>query len=106
MISTRDTVALLDPLAVTVTAPFADILHDSTITKIVHSAAEDVSLLAQITGVTPKGLFDTQIAAAFCGFGPSTSYRARPGTSRMSRTAHRKKPIAPWNSGPVTGSAS
>ena len=75
-LSTPDTIVLLDPIGLDALTPFASVLENAAVVKVMHSAAEDISLLVQITGVALCGLFDTQIAAAFCGHGPSASYRA------------------------------
>lgn len=65
---------LVDPLAIKQREPFADILTNPAITKVVHSASEDLEVFVHAFGVLPQSLFDTQIAAAFTGFGPSIGY--------------------------------
>lgn len=42
---------------------------------ILHSGSEDLCLWHQLTGAVPDGLFDTQVAAAVCGFGLHYSYQ-------------------------------
>lgn len=65
---------LVDVLDVKDFAPLADILTAPQITKIVHAAGEDLEVFDRLVGALPQPLFDTQIAAAFCGYGPSIGY--------------------------------
>lgn len=65
---------LVDVLDVKDFAPLAGILTEPQITKIVHAAGEDLEVFDRLVGALPQPLFDTQIAAAFCGHGPSIGY--------------------------------
>jgi ribonuclease D len=69
-------IVLVDPIAIDDLAPLGEIVACESIVKIIHSAAEDMSLLKQITGRVPAPVFDTQIAASYCGLGASPSYGA------------------------------
>ncbi len=42
---------------------------------ILHSGSEDLELWHQVTGEKPNEVFDTQVAAALCGFSLHTSYQ-------------------------------
>lgn len=59
-------VALVDPLAVDV-APLRAVL-DSDALAVVHAAAQDLAIVERACGVTPRRLFDPQVAASFLGF--------------------------------------
>ena len=59
--------ALIDPLAISI-EPLAEIL-DGPATMVVHAGDQDLAILGRATGSTPKNMFDTQIAAGFCGMG-------------------------------------
>lgn len=52
----------------------AEILTDSKIIKIIHAAGQDVEVLYHHFKVTPRNLFDTQLAAHFVGYNESPSY--------------------------------
>ena len=52
------------------------ILQDPNIVKVFHSAKQDLEILLFLTGKLPKNIFDTQLAASFCGLGNSISYEA------------------------------
>lgn len=73
-ISDGKTCWLLDVLSVTDFSPFVDIVTAPHIVKIVHAAGEDLEVFDRLLGVLPEPLFDTQIAAAFCGYGASVGY--------------------------------
>lgn len=66
-LSWPDGVALVDPLAVDLTA-LADLL-DGPGTMVTHAADQDLEILERSCGRGPRALFDTQIAAGFCGLG-------------------------------------
>lgn len=51
-----------------------DILQNPSIVKVLHSAKQDLEILFVLNGMLPQNIFDTQIAASFCGFGESISY--------------------------------
>lgn len=51
-----------------------EVFLDPAIVKIFHSCSQDIEILEQAIGVKPKNIFDTQIAAAFCGIGETISY--------------------------------
>ncbi len=60
-----DRLALVDPLVVDV-APLADVLVGKA-TIVMHAADQDLEVLDRACGTTPRRLFDTQVAAGFCG---------------------------------------
>ena len=55
---------------------FADLLGNPAIIKIMHAPSEDLQVFDVLCGSGPTSLFDTQIAAAFAGYGASISYHA------------------------------
>lgn len=65
---------LLDPLAIDDWQPFAELLSNHNVIKVLHSCSEDLEVLQQLVGVLPEPLYDTQIAMAFAGLGFSWSY--------------------------------
>jgi len=70
-----DRVSFIDPLAVEDFAPLAELLQCSDVTKLMHASEGDIEVLEQLTGITPRPVFDTQMAAAFAGLGYSLGYR-------------------------------
>lgn len=72
-VATAQTVACIDPLACDV-QPLARLLFAPTLTKLLHSARQDLEVLYRHFGRVPAPLFDTQVAAAFCGLGEHIGY--------------------------------
>src|SRR5690606_11895488 len=60
-------IALVDALAVDI-APLASLLGPGR-TIVMHAASQDLEVLLRTTGTVPARLFDTQLAAGFCGYG-------------------------------------
>ncbi|MEO8276951.1 MAG: ribonuclease D [Thermoanaerobaculia bacterium] len=69
-------IALVDAVKIADLTPLASLLEDAGIRKTLHSGSGDVPILRKATGSAPNPLFDTQIAAAYCGLGISISYGA------------------------------
>ncbi len=55
-------------------SPFLALMLDPKVTKVFHSARQDIEIIWKLCGDTPKPLFDTQVAAMVCGFGDQVSY--------------------------------
>eukprot|EP01155_Anaeramoeba_flamelloides_P048825 Anaeramoba_flamelloidesc41233_g2_i3.p3 GENE.c41233_g2_i3~~c41233_g2_i3.p3 ORF type:complete len:204 (-),score=48.86 c41233_g2_i3:35-646(-) len=60
---------LIDPLKVKDMAPLARVLAAPEVLKVVHAGSEDLELFRHSYGVLPSPLYDTQIGAAFVGWG-------------------------------------
>jgi ribonuclease D len=65
---------LIDPLSITDFSPLRELCVDEAVTKVLHSCSEDIEVFERLLGVAPSPIFDTQIAAAFAGFGYSLGY--------------------------------
>jgi ribonuclease D len=66
---------LIDPLEINDFSPFAEVLADTNVIKVLHSCSEDLELFSQLVGALPVPLFDSQIGAALDGYGFSMSYQ-------------------------------
>lgn len=66
---------LIDPLAIDDLQPLRRLLAAPAITKVLHSASEDLELFACWLGVQPVPLFDTQRAAGLLDLGFGVGYR-------------------------------
>ncbi|PYG03181.1 MULTISPECIES: ribonuclease D [unclassified Thioalkalivibrio] len=71
--ATPEHIASFDPLALDVKG-LAPMLHDRSVTKVFHSAWQDMEILLRETGDVPAPVFDTQIAAAMLGHGDQIGY--------------------------------
>lgn len=54
--------------------PFYALMRDERVIKIFHAARQDIEIVYAQSGHVPKPVFDTQVAAAVCGYGESVSY--------------------------------
>ena len=63
----------LDPFELDL-APLGEVLADASVVKVLHAAENDIPLLAKATGHPVRNVFDTQVAAAFAGYGAAPSY--------------------------------
>ncbi len=68
-------IALVDPRARLDLVPLAARLADPATESVMHSASEDLDALAPFVPGGLGKLFDTQIAAAFCGLGAGIGYQ-------------------------------
>ncbi len=66
---------LVDPLAPGMADALRPLLEDEAVTKLMHSASEDLQALLRGCGVVPWPLYDTQVAAAMGGFGAGLGYQ-------------------------------
>jgi ribonuclease D len=69
-VATRRRAALIDPLALDESElePFFELCRAPDITKLLHSAHNDINEFDRDWGLGIEGLFDTQIAARFLGY--------------------------------------
>lgn len=73
-IQAGETTALIDPLAIDDLQPLYDLLYDSSITKVFHSARQDLEIFFHLKGEVPQPIFDTQIAAELRGHDSQIGY--------------------------------
>lgn len=66
---------LIDPLTINDFSPFADLMADQQVIKVLHSCGEDLDVFDRLLGVLPSPLLDTQIGAALAGIGFSYGYQ-------------------------------
>jgi ribonuclease D len=55
-------------------SPLLALMADERTLKVFHAARQDIEIFFNLSGLVPKPLFDTQIAAMVCGFGDAASY--------------------------------
>lgn len=65
---------LIDPLTIGDWTPFAQLLEDTSVVKVLHACSEDLEVLLRLTGSLPAPLFDTQLAAGYLNIGFSMGY--------------------------------
>lgn len=73
--ATPDEAVIVDPIGTDIDlTPMFDLFANEDVIKVFHAAKQDVEIFVNLSGEAPKSLFDTQVAAAVCGFGDSISY--------------------------------
>lgn len=68
-------ILLVDPLVPGMDAALRPLLVDPAVTKLMHSASEDLQALQRGCAALPSPLFDTQVAAALVGLGAGLGYQ-------------------------------
>lgn len=98
-----DTV-IVDPLSELDLQPVWSLIADDNIETVLHAGGEDIELFFyESDGARPSRVFDSQIAAGFCGIGDSMGYARLVGElfndveldKSLSRTNWLKRPLSP-----------
>ena len=66
----------IDALAIEDLSPFLNLCADPKITKVMHSARQDLEIFFALMAEPPQPVFDTQLAASLVGRGDQLSYAA------------------------------
>jgi ribonuclease D len=75
-INDGEKIYLVDAIALDDLSMLCEVLENPAITKIFHSASQDMELFYHLRGRVPAPLFDTQLAAALLGIPGQVSYAA------------------------------
>ena len=94
-----DVVAIVDPLRVRDLEPLADALATKTIVG--HALQSDLKILADRFDRLPAAAFDTQLAAAFCGYGMSISLADLVGDITGVRL-RKSQTVSDWSTRPLS----
>ena len=65
---------VIDPLLIKNIDPLIELLYQPSITKVLHSAHQDLEIFFNIKGSVPTPLFDTQLAAPLFGYARGIGY--------------------------------
>ena len=75
-VANQEVAACIDPLALSDLEPLRELLFDRRLTKVLHSAHQDLEIFFDLYGAVPGPIFDTQIAATLLGHGEQIGYGA------------------------------
>jgi len=73
-IASKNFSAAIDPLSDIDMSPVLELLFNKNILKVFHAGRQDIEIFFNLTGQIPEPIYDTQIAAMFCGLGDQVSY--------------------------------
>jgi ribonuclease D len=96
-VATADRIALVDTLSVDVRG-FRDVFAGNA-TCVMHAASQDLEILELACGAVPSRLFDTQIAALFCGY--RTSSLAKLVEGFVGRPLDKSSQLTDWTRRPL-----
>ncbi|WP_395091147.1 ribonuclease D [Armatimonas sp.] len=103
-VSTSDgLIALLDIPALGDLGALGPLLTDPEILKIFHAGGQDIEILTSLLGEMPTPFFDTQIAAAFAGYGTQVGYGALVQSVLKVRLS-KEEGFSDWSRRPLTAS--
>lgn len=74
-IATPDETFIVDPFLVGELDGLLELVLDESVEKIVHAGEQDMEIFFAMNRQPPRGIFDTQVAAALAGQGDSISYQ-------------------------------
>lgn len=100
-VSTPEECVLVDPLAFDELDALWDVVADPSVEKIVHAGSQDMEIVFARSGLLPRNVFDTQIAAALLGLGDQIGY-----ANLISRLLHRRlkkgETVTDWSIRPLS----
>ena len=93
--------AVIDPLSEIDLQPVWEILSNQNILKVFHSGRQDIEIFFNLTGKIPTPVYDTQIAAMFCGLGDHVSYNGLV-NNFLKLTISKESQFSNWLQRPLT----
>ena len=67
---------LVDAVSIGDIRALGPVMASTSVTKVLHDAPQDLSILARATGAMPRTIFDTRLASGFAGFGATCSLQS------------------------------
>lgn len=92
---------LIDPLAIPDLDPLWEVIADPAIEKIVHAGGQDMEIVFARSGLIPRNVFDTQVAAALIGLGDQIGY-ANLISRMLSKRLKKGETITDWSVRPLS----
>lgn len=67
---------LVDAVSIKDLRALGPVMASTSVTKVLHDAPQDLSILARATNAMPRTIFDTRLAAGFAGLGATSSLQS------------------------------
>lgn len=103
-VATDERIACIDPLALTDLEPLLAVLANPAVTKVLHSASQDLEIFYQRNGRIPAPIFDTQVAAPLLGYGDQPGF-ARLVEHLLGVTVDKSQTRTDWQERPLPAAA-
>lgn len=100
-VAVEETAYLVDPFALKDLSELFKRVADESIKCIFHAGSQDCELVYNLSGLIPRNVFDTQIAAGFAGYGYSAGYR-RLLSDILNVQIPKTESFSDWQSRPLT----
>lgn len=101
-IATRDRAVAIDPLADGLDLqPVYDLMNNTAVLKVFHSASQDMQIMFNASGSMVKPIFDTQVAAMVSGYGDQPAY-ATLVQRIVGETIDKRSQMTDWSRRPLT----
>ena len=101
-IATPDRAVAIDPLANGIDLqPVYDLMANTSVLKVFHSASQDMQVMFNATGKMTEPVFDTQIAAMVSGYGDQPAY-ATLVQRIVGLTIDKRSQMTDWSRRPLT----
>jgi len=101
-IATRDEAVAIDPMADGIDLePVYDLMRDTSVLKVFHSASQDMQIMYNASGGMVEPVFDTQIAAMVSGYGDQPAY-ATLVQRIVGETIDKRSQMTDWSRRPLT----
>jgi ribonuclease D len=101
-VSTKERLALIDPLAVPDLTPFWQTIRDPSNLVVVHAGRQEIALCKHYTGEPPGQFFDLQVAAGLVGFGYPLGH-GQLVRQVLGVTLAKSETLTEWRTRPLTG---
>jgi ribonuclease D len=98
---TEHGVYLIDPIALPQFTPLLSMLEDDQITKITHAGDNDYRILNSLYGISPRNLFDTQVAMGFLSHTYPMSFQNLV-ERELKITLNKSQSVTDWEARPMT----
>jgi len=101
-IATSDRAVAIDPLANGIDLqPVYDLMANTSVLKVFHSASQDMQVMFNATGRMTEPVFDTQIAAMVSGYGDQPAYASLV-QKIVGLTIDKRSQMTDWSLRPLT----